>query len=111
MFDFYVALANGQQSSFKQFLQQPSLMGKFKKMFTYGTESAGISQQLLKNKTKCLRTYRCFHEAGDMELCKSIEDAITPDKQRHKISFRDTRLSASDLECLAIFLACSSNNE
>ena len=74
MFDIYVALTSGQRPSFRRFLQQPSLMEKFKKLFTGGEGSGGVSKQLLKHKFKCLRMYRCFQEAGDTVMCKSIED-------------------------------------
>ena len=109
MFDIYVALTNGQRPSFKQFLQ-PSLMEKFKKFFNgRGEVSVGISQQLLNNKIKCLRMYRCFQEAGDVVTCKSIEEAIKLDEK--EIDLSSIRLSSSDLECLTIFLTCSSHKE
>ena len=53
--------------------------------------------------------YVCFQEAGDVTMCKSIEDATQLDKQRINLSF--TRLSPSDLECLTIFLTCSSHKK
>ena len=106
MFDIYVALTNGQQPSFKQFLQ-PSLMERFTTFFT-GKE-VDISQVILKNKTKCLRMYYCFQEAGDMTMCKSIEDATKLHEQQ--INLSHTRLSPSDLECLTVFLTCSSHKE
>ena len=111
MFDIYVALTNGQRPSFKQFLQQPSLMEKFKKLFIGRREEGPVSipQQLLSDKIKCLRMYRCFQEAGNMTMCKTIEDAIQLDKQQ--IDLSNTRLSPSDLECLTIFLTSSSNKE
>ena len=108
MFDIYVALTNGQRPSFKQFLQ-PSLMEKFKKFLTGREDSVGISQQLLSDKIKCLRMYYCFQEAGDMVMCKSIEEATKLDEQQIDLSF--TRLSPSDLECLTTFLTCSSLKE
>ena len=110
MFDIYVALTNGQRPSFKRFLQQPSFMEKFKKLFTGREEGpVGISKQLLNDKIKCLRMYYCFQEAGDVTMCKSIEDATQLDKQQINLSY--TRLSPSDLECLTIFLTCSSHKE
>ena len=109
MFDIYVALTNGQQPSFKEFLQQPSLMEKFKKFLTGREDSVGISQQLLHDKIKCLRMYCCFQEAGDMVMCKSIEQATKLDKQ--EIDLTNTRLSLSDLEYLTTFLTCSSHKE
>ena len=110
MFDIYVALTNGQRPSFKQFLQQPSLMEKFKKFLTSrGEDSFDMSQLLLQNKTKCLRMYYYFQEAGDMAMCKSIEEATKLHKQQ--IDLSNTRLSLSDLESLTIFLTCSSHKE
>ena len=109
MFDIYVALTNGQQSLFKQFLhdKQPSLMKKFISFVTgRGEGPVGIPQQLLYDKIKCIRMYRCFQEAGDMTMCESIEYATRLDKH---LSY--TRLSPSDLECLTIFLTCSSHKE
>ena len=53
--------------------------------------------------------YRYFQEAGDVRMCKSIEDATKLHKQQ--INLRYTRLSPSDLECLTIFLTCSSHKE
>ena len=109
LFDIYVALTNGQRPSFKRFLQ-PSLMEKFKKFLTgRGEHSVGISQQLLNDEMKRLRMYRCFQEAGDVAMCKSIEEATKLDKQ--EINLFNTRLSPSDLECLTIFLTCSSQKE
>ena len=110
MFDIYVALTNGQRPSFKQFLndEQPSLMDWFKTIFTDREEGpVGISKQLLNDKIKCLRMYRGFQEAGDVTMCKSIEDATQLDKQQ--INVFNTRLSPSDLECLTIFLTSSSH--
>ena len=109
MFDIYVALTNAQRPSFKQFLQ-PSLMEKFIKLFTGSEEGpVGISKQLLDDKIKCFRMYVCFQEAGNVRMCKSIEDATHFSKQQ--INLSDTRLSPNDLECLKIFLTCSSHNE
>ena len=82
MFDIYVALTNGQRPSFKRFLQQPSLMEKFKRFLTGRKDSVGISQQLLSDKIKCLRMYYCFQEAGDMVMCKSIEQGTQLDEQQ-----------------------------
>ena len=92
----------------KQFLQ-PSLIEKFIKRFAGREDSVGVSRQLLANKFKCLQLYRCFQEAGDMTMCKFIEDATQLGKQ--KIYLEDTRLSPSDLECLTIFLTSSSHKE
>ena len=107
MFDIYVALTNGQQASFKRFLQ-PSAMEKIKTFFT-GREiegPVGISQQLIGDKLKCLRMYHCFQGAGDTAMCESIEKAAGMDKE--PINLGRTRLSPSDVESLTVFLTCSS---
>ena len=54
-----------------------------------------ISQQLFSDKIKCPRLYYCFQEAGDMVMCKSIEEATGLDKQQ--IDLSPSRLSFSDL--------------
>ena len=110
MFDVYVALTSGQRPSFRRFLQQPSLLQRFKEVFT-GTEEGpvDIPWQVLRDKLKCLRMYRCFQEAGDMVMCKSIEDTTQLGEQ--VIDLNDTRLSPSDVECLAIFLSSSSHKK
>ena len=110
MFDIYVALTSGKRPSFKRFLQQPSLMERFRKLLTGQEEdSFSIPQQLLTDKLKGLRMYRCFQEAGDMVMCKSIEEVIKFHKEQ--INFSHTSLSPNDLECLTIFLTCSSHKE
>ena len=110
MFDIYVALTSGQRPSFRRFLQQPSLMERFKEVFT-GTEEGpvDIPWQVLCDKLKCHRMYRCFLEAGDMVMCKSIEDTTQLGEQ--VINLAHTRLSPSDVECLAILLSSSSHKE
>ncbi len=110
MFEIYVALTNGQRPSFKRFLQ-PSLMERIKRLFTGRQEDlAGISQQLLSNKIKCLRMYHCFQEAGDQQICKSIEMATKVEFQQ-QLNLRLTRLSPNDLESLTVFLTYSSHKE
>ena len=130
MFDIYVALTNGQRPSFKQFLQDKnphvhvraplSFRQKFKTLL-FGREEVekeeedeedgpiSIPQRLFNDKIKCLRMYRYFQEAGDMAMCKSIED--TQEWSKQQINLYNTRLSPSDVECLTIFLTCSSNKE
>ena len=53
--------------------------------------------------------YVCFQEAGDVTMCESIKGATQLDKQQINLTL--TRLSPSDLECLTIFLTCSSHKE
>ena len=92
MFSIYVSLTKGQRPSFKHFLCD-------------GNESIPISDKFLNNQLQCLRLYHCFHEAGDVDICKTIERSVTfSDKQ---IDLSRTTLTASDVECVTVFLTLS----
>ena len=106
MFTIYVALTKGQRPSFKQFLK-PSLSERFK-CFLLG-EKITISNRFLDDCLKCLRLFRCFFEAGDKDICTSIENAAIFHSK--EIDLRYTTLSPSDVECISIFLAYSSYKE
>ncbi|XP_065885602.1 protein NLRC3-like isoform X1 [Dysidea avara] len=96
MFFIYVTLTKGQRSSFKQFLSG-------------GNNKIAISSEFLDDQLKCLRLYRCFKEAGDDRMCKSIEEAeIFNNKE---INLSSSRLSATDLECVSLFLTSSSHKQ
>ena len=96
MFSIYVSLTKGQRPSFKHFL-------------CGGNKAIAISDKFLNNPLQCLRLYRCFHEAGDVDICKTIERSVTfSDKE---INLRDTSLTASDVECVTVFLTSSSHKE
>ena len=96
MFSIYVTLTKGQRSSFKHFL-------------CGGNKAIAISDKFLNNQLQCLRLYRCFHEAGDVDICKTIERSVTfSDKE---INLWGTRLTASDVECVTVFLTSSFNKE
>ena len=93
MFFIYVTLTNGQRCSFKRFLSD-------------GDDKVAISSNFLEDQLKCLRLYRCFKEAGDDRMCKSIEEAEIFKKK--EIDLSGTNLSATDLECLSLFITFSS---
>ena len=88
MFNYYVALTNGQSPSFQEFLYN----GKV------------ISDKFLKDKLRLLRLYSTFHEAGDNQMCQAIEETFS-DKV---ISLEGITLSPINLKNLATLLACSS---
>ena len=96
MFSIYVSLTKGQRPSFKHFL-------------CGGNKAIAISDKFLKNQLQCLRLYYCFHEAGDVDICKTIEQSVIFSNK--KISFYGTRLTASDVECVTVFLTSSSHKE
>ena len=96
MFSIYVSLTKGQRPSFKHFL-------------CGGNEAIAISDKFLNDQLQSLRLYRCFHEAGDVDICKTIERSVTfSDK---KINLYHTSLTASDVECVTVFLTSSSHKE
>jgi len=88
MFNYYVALTNGQSPSFQEFLRS----GKF------------MSDKFLVDKLRLLRLYSTFHEAGDNKMCHAIEETFS-DKV---ISLESTTLLPNNLESLATLLICSS---
>jgi len=94
MFAIYVTLTKGQRFAFKKFLSG-------------GDDKIAISSQFLHDQLKCLRLYRCFMEAGDYKMCKSIEEAAIFNEK--KIDLRSTSVSATDLECVSLFLTSSSH--
>ena len=96
MFSIYVSLTKGQRPSFKHFL-------------CGGNKTIAISDEFLNNQLQCLRLYRCFHEAGDVDICKTIERSVTfSDKE---IDLMNTSLTASDVECVTVFLTSSFHKE
>ena len=96
MFAIYISLTKGQRSSFKTFLSG-------------GNEAIAIADKFLKHQLKCLRLYKCFNEAEDYKMCQTIERAeIFKSKV---INLWRTTLTASDMECISLFLTSSSNKE
>ena len=104
MFSFYITLTKGQRPSFRQFIK-PSFGKRFKGFLT--GHAARVAY--LDDKVKCFHLFRCFFEAGDNEMCRSIENAKTFNSKI--INLDGTRLSPSDVECLTVFLTCSSHKE
>ena len=106
VFIFYITLTKGQRPSFKQFLK-PSF-GQQIKRFLRGKE-VGFSDQFLETDLKCLHLFRCFFEAGDRKMCRTIKNTTT--LAVNSINFSNIRLSLDDLECLTLLLTNSSNKE
>ena len=96
MFSIYVSLTKGQRPSFKHFL-------------CGGNKAIAISDKFLNNQLQCLRLYRCFHEADDVHICKTIERSVTFSNK--EINLSNTRLTASDVECVTVFLTSSLHKE
>jgi len=94
MFAIYVALTNGQQTIFKQFLSG-------------GNKRVAILEKFLNKPLTCLTLYRCFHEAGDKEICEIITKAKIFDHKILDFSGNRFQISASDVECISYFLTSS----
>ena len=84
---------------------KPSLGQRFKGVIT----GKQVENRFVEDEIKCFRLFRCFFEAGDKEICKSIEDAKPFNSKIIEIT--KARLSASDVECVTVFLTCSSYKE
>ena len=106
MFAIYISLTKGQRPSFKQFIK-PSL-GQRLKGFLTGEQ---VENRFLEDKLKCFRLFRCFCEAGDKEMCRSIENAKSLNCNSKIIDLDNNTLSPSDVECVTVFLTCSSHKE
>ena len=104
MFVIYISLTKGERPSFKQFIK-PSLEQRFKNFLT----GAQVANQFFDNEIKCFRLFKCFYEAGDKEMCASIENAETLNFNSKLINLYNNQLSPSDVECITVFLTCSSH--
>ena len=124
MFAVYVGMTKGKRPAFKEYLRYGSSEGSsasdkyitgppFKKKCIDSGASGGsslegsditISSEIIKNKNMCLRLFKCFHEAGDKDLCSKFikagcfcgswgEDSVVVDS-----------LSPCDAECLGLVL-------
>ena len=113
MFSIYTTLTKGQRPAFKQFIrqEQPSFLQTFQRFFPGGRDKAAIavSNKFLEDKVKCLRLFRCFKEAGDGEICRSIKNAKCFDDKVINLGY--TSLSPYDIECVTLFLTCSPHKE
>ena len=104
MFAIYMMLTKGQRPSFQQFIK-PSLGQRFIGLLR-GREII-ISNQFLDIHLKCLHLFRLFFKAGDQEACRSIENAEIFDDSI--IDLGGNILLPSDVECVTLFLTCSSH--
>ena len=96
MFSMYISLTKGQRYSFKAFLSG-------------GNKSVAIADKFLKDQLKSLRLYRYFNEANDDIMCNTIQLADVFNSK--EIRLANTTLTASDVECISLFLISSSNKE
>ena len=110
MFAIYISLTKGQRPSFKQFIQ-PS-WGQWIIGLITGEQ---VENRFFEDKVKCFHLFRCFFEAGDKEMCRSIENAKSLNSKTVIINdYCDkqyTTLSPSDVESVTVFLTCSSHKE
>ena len=74
-----------------------------------GDKGITISDKFLSDQLQCIRLYWCFHEIGNVNICKTIERSITFSNK--KIDFGRSVLTASDVECITVFFTSSSHKE
>ena len=125
MFAVYVGMTKGKRPAFKEFLkcgtaEGSSLSGKYitgppfkKHCIVSGGGSEGsslegsdiaISTEILKNENMCLRLFKCFHEAGDKDVCSKFIQAGCFSGSLGEDSVRIYSLSPCDAECLGLVL-------
>ena len=108
MFAIYVTLTKGQRSSFKRFIQ-PSLAERFMGILSSGHGELKISNRFLDHQLQCIRLFKCFFDAGDLEVCRCIEN--TKIFKDNTINLERSQLTVTDVECMTVFLTCSSHKE
>ena len=96
MFSIYISLTKGQRFSFKTFLSD-------------GNKAITIADKFLENQLKCLRLYKCFNEVEDYIMCTTIEQAEI--FKSREINLQSTSLTASDIQCISLFLTSAFNKE
>ena len=106
MFAIYISLTKGQRASFKQFIK-PSLGRRLRGFLT----REQVENEFLEDKVKCFHLFRCFFEAGDKEMCRSIENAKSLNFSSKTMRLHSITLSPTDVECVTVFLTCSSHKE
>ena len=97
MFSIYISLTKGKRPSFKHFL-------------CGGNRAIAISHEFLNDQLQCLQLYRCFHEAGDDDICKTIERSLVTHRNK-MINLTAKRLTPSDVESVTVFLTSSAHKE
>ena len=126
MFAVYVGMTKGKRPAFKEYLRYGSSEGSspssdeyisgpaFKRQCVESGSSGGsslegsdiaISTGILKNKNVCLRLFKCFHEAGDKDLCSQFIKAGCFSGSLGVGSVKiESSLSPCDAECLGLVL-------
>ena len=126
MFAVYVGMTKGKRPAFKEYLRYGSSEGSSPSSDEYISGSAfksqrvesgssggsllegsdiGISTGILKNKNVCLRLFKCFHEAGDKDLCSQFIKAGCFAGEFGEDGVKiESSLSPCDAECLGLVL-------
>ena len=117
MFTMYVGITKGRRPAFRQYLKyhtvEVSLLEKctaaFKQFFGFSepvveTSSLCISTKILENRYMCLRLFKCFHEAGNKDMCSRLIRAgcFSDNLDKDKVDIET--LTPCDVECLGLVL-------
>ena len=124
MFAVYVGMTKGKRPAFKEYLRYGSSDGSspsdkyitgppFKRQCIDSGASGesslegsdiAISTEILKNDNMCLRLFKCFHEAGDKDLCSKFIKAGCFCGSLGEDNVYINSLSPCDAECLGLVL-------
>ena len=124
MFAMYVGMTKGKRPAFKEYLRYGSSEGSsasdkcitgsaLKKLSIESGASGGsslegsdiaINTERLNNKNMCLRLFKCFHEAGDKDLCSKFIKAGCFGGSCGEDIVGIKSLSPCDAECLGLVL-------
>ena len=68
-----------------------------------------ISDEFLNDQLRSVLLYRCFHEAGDVDICKTIEQSVKFSDKMIDLGYNT--LTTNDVECVTVFLTSSFHKE
>ena len=88
MFSIYVGITKGMRAAFKEYLrcdtfeESEQLVFELPRSEPLGTSrelesGVAISNDFFQDKHKCLRLFKCFHEAGDNYICTRLSRAFS----------------------------------
>ena len=112
MFTMYVGMTKGKQKAFKEYLKcgTPittslcfSELASKKRCIDSGDIS--INTEILNNLQACLRLFKCFHEAGDKNMCAKLIKAGCFSNEVGEVMYKGSiMISPIDAECLGLVL-------
>ena len=112
MFTVYVGMTKGKQKAFKEYLKCGTPIRTSLCLYDHELASKKccidcgdifINTEILNNLQMCLRLFKCFHEAGDKDMCAKLIKAGCFSNESDKI-LSNSSISPVDAECLGLVL-------